>query len=252
MELIYEKVAQILKSCGSEFPNIQPTILYNEGWMLRLLLFQFSTMKLERDGHPLAFLPGSIWFSEALLPSLFLQRYRGDPLSEAYTHADGVIGHFTIGGRGKGDCVLKSEARHFVVTEAKIFSGLSSGVTNDPYYHQAARNTACMVEMMRIADIKPEQMAKIGFFVLAPKSKIEQGIYKEKLDKEKIINLVKRRIEAYGGEKDKWFAEWFLPAINLIQVEAISWEELIGFCSNNPSFLKEISAFYESCLQYNG
>ncbi|MCH7876577.1 MAG: hypothetical protein IH965_14945 [Gemmatimonadetes bacterium] len=39
--------------------------------------------------HPFALMPRARWYSEALLPSQFLKRFRGDPLAEGWTHADG-------------------------------------------------------------------------------------------------------------------------------------------------------------------
>lgn len=69
-----------------------PTHLYNEGWMLRLVL---DWLDRHRDlEHPLALHEGARWYSEALLPSRFLRDEHGDPLAESHTHADGLIGHF--------------------------------------------------------------------------------------------------------------------------------------------------------------
>ena len=73
---------------------------------------------------------GAGWFSEAWLPSAFLPRYRGDPLAESRTHADGVMGHFAIGDRGAVDLALRPDAGQFVVIEAKIAGRLSPGVKN--------------------------------------------------------------------------------------------------------------------------
>src|SRR3972149_9501694 len=78
-----------------------PTLLYNEGWMLRLVIEWFNTHQAQ--GHPLSFHVGASWFSEALLPSPFRARHRGDRRAEARTHADGILGHFTIGSAAKAD-----------------------------------------------------------------------------------------------------------------------------------------------------
>jgi hypothetical protein len=53
---------------------------------------------------PLNFAPSARWFSEALLPSAFLARSRGDSLAELWTHADATIGHFNVGSNRKTDC----------------------------------------------------------------------------------------------------------------------------------------------------
>ena len=63
-----------------------------------------SSTGLERHGgdrYPLSPLPEARWFSEAWLASAFLPRFRGDRLAESRTHADAVVGHFTIGNPGR-------------------------------------------------------------------------------------------------------------------------------------------------------
>ena len=86
-----ERVGELLRRCGEAEGVLPPTALFNEGWMLRLVLDW-----VER--HPsaieaLRFDEGSTWYSEALLGSRFRPRRRGD-VGEGFTHADGVIGHF--------------------------------------------------------------------------------------------------------------------------------------------------------------
>ena len=88
---IPDVILEMLRASDTDDAVLPPTTLYNEGWMLRLILSAGA------DGVsclPFSFLPGSRWFSEALLHSPFLSRFRGDSLAETHTHADGVIGHF--------------------------------------------------------------------------------------------------------------------------------------------------------------
>ena len=109
------------------------------------------------------------------MPSAFLARHRGDPLAENWTHADGVLGHFTIGNQGKADLSLRHDATQFLVLEAKMFSELSSGVTSAGHFDQAARNVACIAEVFHRANVQPRPKTQIGFYVLAPDSQIKQG-----------------------------------------------------------------------------
>jgi len=190
--MIIERVAQLLEKCDTEDKHFPPTDLYNEGWMLRLVLDWFSsTRDLE---HDLNCPEDGGWYSEALLPSVFLARYRGDNLAESWTHADGVIGQFLIGEKGEGDLSLPSGALHFVVIEAKMFSKLSAGVTNAKYYNQAARNVACIVEVIRRADISPNLFNNTAFFVIAPESRIDERVFSKYMERESINDVVKRRI----------------------------------------------------------
>src|SRR5579859_7149803 len=106
------RVCALLESLTTEQPHMPPTELYCEGWLLRIILDWYSTHQLSDD--PLAFTESARWFSEALLPSAFRPRTRGDPLGESRSHADGVIGHFTIEGATKAGLELDPAATCFV------------------------------------------------------------------------------------------------------------------------------------------
>ncbi len=62
-----EGVSTILETAGGDSSRLRPTELYNEGWMLRLILDWAETHATR--AHPLFFERGARWFSEALLPS---------------------------------------------------------------------------------------------------------------------------------------------------------------------------------------
>ena len=57
-----------------------------------------------------------------------------------------------------------------------MFSALSSGVKNAPFFNQAARNVACMAEVLRRAGRSPDQFTSLGFYVLAPRVAIDAGV----------------------------------------------------------------------------
>jgi hypothetical protein len=78
-----DRISGMLRACGGETRVFPPTIPYDEGWLLRLILDLFSTHKFQN--HTLSFSESAGWFSEALIPSAFLPRSRQDPLGEAYT-----------------------------------------------------------------------------------------------------------------------------------------------------------------------
>jgi len=91
---ILTEVTGFLGSLNTDARRAPATLLYNEGWLLRLVL------SAEAGGIrclPQPFEPGARWFSEALLYTPFAPRSRGDQLGGSVTHADGVIGHFEIG-----------------------------------------------------------------------------------------------------------------------------------------------------------
>jgi len=217
--------------------------------MLRLTFDFFSTLRI--SNHALSIPEGSRWYSEALLPSAFLPRSRSDSLAESWTHADGVIGHFEIGKGAKANLILSRDATHFVVLEAKMFSKLSPGVKHASYFDQAARNIACMAEVLNRAERPPSEFTLLGFYVLAPQAQIEQGIFAADLNRDSIKGKVERRVKEYGGQDD-WFRQWFIPTLARIKIEALSWEELIVTIRNRDSDAgHELDEFYKLCLQYN-
>ena len=231
---------------GRYFPA---TILYEEGWMLRLVVNWFATHR--GADHTLAFDDDCIWYSEARLASPFLPRYRGDRHGESHTQADAVIGHIKIGEHGnKAELSLQNGAKVFKVIEAKMFSGLSKGVTNARDYNQAARTVACMAELMRQSSCDPTQM-DLAFYVLAPCEQINNHTFDEFMNLEDIERVVRKRCQDHDEPKKiDWFDESFRPVWEHIKVRCLSWEEILATirASNDDPGL---SAFYEECLKFN-
>lgn len=249
-ESALDSIKALLESSISESPRFPPTIIFNEGWLLRLVLNWFSSSRA--PGHELTFQEGSIWFSEALLLSAFFARKRGDKAAESRTHADGVIGHIAVGKTGKADLSLLAGAKQFLVVEAKLYSKLSSNVTNAKYLNQAARTVACIVEVLKRAGHRSDGDAHLGFYVLAPHNQIERGMFTKEMELESIHNKVKRRVEQFGGGRDEWYREWFLPFYKQIKVAVWSWKDIIATIgSTDQEFADSLAHFYALCLRYN-
>jgi hypothetical protein len=180
-----------------------------------------------------------------------LPRFRGDPLSESWTHADGIIGHIKIGSDGKAYATLMSDATHLVITEAKIFSKLSAGVKNAPYFNQAARYVACIAEMLSLADRRPEDLKRLGFYVLAPVKAIDYGWFEKPLEKADFRQRVEKRVQAYEGKKDLWLEDWFLPVLDHIEIQCLSWESVLEYIGSvDTAFSNSLRDFYQKCLLF--
>jgi hypothetical protein len=253
---MFNQIINMLKASNTDDGVIPPTEVYNEGWMLRLILDWFS--RQATSGHQLSFEKGARWYSEILLPSQFLPRFQTDPQAESHTHADGVIGHFAVGRSGKGDIHLHPDARQFVVIEAKIFSDLSKGIKNFKNYDQAARTTACIAETLSIRQRPVTDISKLGFYVVAPEKQLKfEPTFQTFMQKDSIRIKVQRRIKAYSDPidsetKNKWFKTWFLPTLECIDLQCMTWEEIISYVNihdsaNGGGLLK----FYEECLDLN-
>lgn len=246
-------ICQIINSANTKESPVPPTLVYNEGWLLRLVLFaaQRGTPCL-----PFQFATGSHWFSEALLYSAFLARYRGDNLAETWTHADGVVGHFRFNSESKAGVVLEATCNQFVVLEAKIFSGLSQGTTRAKTFDQAARNIACMAETVRRSGCSVESIGQIAFHVLAPAERIQNGIFASQMAKAQLLTKIEERIDSYDGpfrsELNAWNNRFVRPLVDRMTLSCLDWETIIGLIAEHDADLgKSLQTFYELTLQFN-
>ncbi len=250
--MIVNRIRDLLSLCEQDDTHFPPTDLYSEGWMLRLCLDWLASNTSTDHQVPIPCPAGSNWYSEALLPSQFLSSLGDKKLAEAHTHADGVVGQFSIGERNKGELNLDTSATCFVVVEAKINSKLSAGVSNARYYNQAARNVACMAEIIRLANVPLEKIEELCFFVTAPASRIEEGVFDPYLGHDSIREVVTRRVGEYGEEKLAWYHDHFLPLMDVITISTLSWEQIVdAIVAADPDFGEELSGFYANCLKFN-
>jgi hypothetical protein len=243
-----EAISRILGRCGTDGSVLPPTELFNEGWMLRLVLDWLDQNR--QVEHPLSFRAGARWYSEALLPSRFLPKTRDDSRAESFTHADGIIGHFGVASGARGDATLLPDAKQFVVTEAKLGSGLSAGTKNAPAYDQAARNVACMAHVLDKNGIDPSTVDRLAFYVVAPDAQIKSGIFADLVTKESIQRKVGERIRSYEGAHDAWFKSTFLPTLERIELGILSWEAVLAALPKAKE-TELMSGFYERCLRFN-
>jgi len=258
------EVQTILESITAGGARIPGTLLYNEGWLLRLALTAGSE---GADCLPFRFEPTARWFSEALLYSAFLPRFRGDPLAESLTHADGVVGQFRFGAATKAGLTLDRGCSQFVVCEAKMFSGLSAGTKRALTFNQAARNVGCMAETLRKAKQDLSLYKSLGFFVLAPASRIEAGVFSDQMTKDGVHGIrrcLRERVQMYDGhdndsqskskrnELEEWLNKWALPLVDRMELGCCSWESVIDRVSaTHPEYGRSLSEFYKLCLEYN-
>ncbi len=249
-----ERINGMLRLASSDDRLFPATLFYNEGWLLRLVVDWFS--RTPQAGHELQFAAGARWFSEALLPSQFLARNRGDALAEGWTHADAVIGHVTIGMRALANTELRPNALQFAVVEAKLFSPLSPRVAHAEYFDQAARNVACVAEVLTRAGMRPQELSSLGFFVLAPREQIARQVFSAEMSRASIEHKVARRVSEYPTPereaKEQWLREWFLPTLLRMKIECLCWEDIIDLIrAQDAEFGSELSEFYGECLRFN-
>jgi hypothetical protein len=263
---LFDELLDLLKKAGDgkHFPR---TLLYKEGWMLRLIL---SYLSKGCEFDPLTFCMNSTWYSEAQLSTPFRKRTKielqaefkdelnpRDELFENNTHADGVIGQFHFRKFTKTGLELEKNATQFIVLEAKIFSGLTPYVTNADFYDQASRNVACIAETLKLSGVMPNFLKSAGFYVVAPEER--RYLFSEYLEKEHIISTVTKRIEQYENKnryndlvvlKD-WYDDWFHPLLDnsCFKVGFLSWEEIINELQGIDT--ESLQSFYDLTKKYN-
>lgn len=242
-------LSELISSFDPSKPHFRPTELYNENWLLKLVLHQASRM--EDVSFPLGFQSDSTWFSEALLPTAFKARYQGDPLSESRTNADGVIGHIQIGAKAKADLDLEPSATQFTMVEAKVGSPLSKGTSTAKYFDQAARNVACMAEVITRAGIEASNLIRLDFIVLSPRYSIEKGSFEEEMQPDSIREKVRKRVDAYEGQLDRWHDRSFTPLMERIQLNSLSWEDVIEWIGRErQETADQLAEYYDRCLEF--
>lgn len=246
-------IRQQLEQLKTDDRRMPPTFLYNEGWMLRLILDA-----KDRGLLPGVFAANTTWFSEAQLRTPF-GKDKG-PKHESNTRADAIIGDFTACIATKTGVTLASDAQTFVVLEAKLGSSLSSNTRNAPGFDQAARNVACIARTLELAGRHPDQMETLGFYVVAPQISIDAGLFAGPMSPDSIGLRVKERIEQFtGNPRDSlhaWYKNWFCPLLDKMLKDntlcCLSWEGLIAQISEQDADAgREIETFYEQCKHFS-
>ena len=240
-----ERVAELLLRCGRPEAILPPTELFNEGWMLRLVLDWASAHPTSIK--PLRFDEGSAWYSEALLASRFKPRKRGDQSGEGFTHADAIIGHFQLHPGGRGDIELLPGARQLTVVEAKMASGLSPGTKYAPDFNQAARNVACIAHLLG-ADTS---VTNCGFVLIAPQDKIAQGAF-QAVERNQIAHAVETRAQSFDAAAVEWCKGPFRQVLGRCELTVLSWETVLDEISRvDAADGAKLREFYSDCLRYN-
>ena len=261
---IPDRLFQILRTVEEGgFARFPPTEVFNEGWMLRLVLDAFESLEIR--AHPLSFELGSRWFSEARLESPFRPRMRADNLGEGPTNADAVIAKLGLRSSMRAGLSLSSDSGQFVVVEAKMFSNLSAGTKNAPNYNQAARNVACMAEAIAKSGRTLSEFASVGFYVLAPCIEIRAGRasnLEASMKVDAIKMAIRERIASYEAlsrpevaELQNWEAQYLLPLVDRLcegrALSVLSWEDCIeSIAATDAKMGAELASFYKRCLAF--
>lgn len=238
-----DTIVQILSRCSRTDTNICPTILYNEGWMTRLLVEVSIEVQLKLP-H-LNFGDIRHWYSEGLLSSPFLARTRKDTLAEGYTHADISLGNFRVDSANRGDISIEGTDGIFGVIEAKMGSPLSSGTKNAPDYDQASRNLACIAFNTLSTD------HSIFFGVAAPHKKIEEYGFQDQINVSRLIDKISGRFDMYDSDSNvNALKEHVLERARTCICFTLSYESWLDALKDHEAY-PSLYEFMKQCYKFN-
>lgn len=217
--------------------NINPTIIYNEGWMIRLLVIESMNQKLILNGIDFEKLKSKKWSSEALISSPFIKAEKGK--REGYTHADIILGDFDVKYEDRGEIKLNDSPKILGIIEAKMRNNLSQKTKNAKNYNQASRSVCCLSHVAEGAT-----KCELFFIVAAPQRTISNN---KQIDKEVIKEQIKERFEYSPNSNDYQKIE---NQVQSCKVFSISYENWIDNFKDND-IKEKLKGFYENCKTYN-
>jgi hypothetical protein len=251
--MIFDENGAMLEGLGDGGDEHLPkTELYNEGWLLRLVLS--AAARLGAD-LPIPIRPHTEarWFTQALLATAFSH----SPQNEDLTLADGIVGHFRFRRGTWLGLELVEGGSQFVVCEAKMFSPLSRGVSKAPDYDQAARTVACMAKVLERCP-GPDTFTCVGFHVLAPLAQIKRNVFARQMTMQSIRDKITTRIAGYSQahperreDLERWRTEVVAPLLGRLDLRCIDWETLIeAIEARDARWRGELRVFYDRCCVF--
>lgn len=228
---------------GTTSANVNPTEIYNEGWMTRLLVYYSVQEELVFENIDFK---NKYWTSEALISSPFVF---AKTKHEGYTHADMALGDFTVDYNESGKIIVNDDAKVFGIIEAKMGSPLASKTSNAPNYNQASRNIVCIAS-------NTGSECDIFFYILAPKAKVikkSRGKVSmtEMVTKNRIKQEIEERFELHNKHNISIRNEEEIKKqADRCTVGIITYEDWIEKFKGKK-FYDYLIEFYTHCKSYN-
>ena len=234
-------IIEIIKSIDTTHKNLNPTVIYNEGWMTRLLVRQ-STIESLKLGI-INFSNETKWTSEALISSPFIKVKK---YPEGHTHADIAVGDFEINFSKRGEVEVDDNASIFGIIEAKMGSNLTPGTSHVKEYNQATRNLVCIAHNCLT---KPD--CKTFFYVVAPDKKIKDHDINSQIALDFIKKQIENRFNLYPLEDiEKLNKVPIIKGVENCTITAISYEKWISMITDATA-KKTLENFYAKAKIWN-
>lgn len=231
--------ADKISALNSLAGGINPTIIYNEGWMIRLLVIESMIEKLKINKVDFGLLASKNWSSEALITSPFVEAREN---KEGYTHADIILGDFSVNYNERGDVKLNDSPDVLGIIEAKMGSNLSQGTSNaKDIYNQASRNICCLSYVTR-----RNPNCELFFIVAAPTATINKHSIERQVKRENILIQIEKRFQ---HSKETYMPE-IKNQVEKCKLVIIRYEDWIKELKNIEVQIM-LDDFYKKCLKFN-
>jgi hypothetical protein len=225
----------LCKNLGTS--KINPTVIFNEGWMIRILVIESMKKGIVIDDIDFGKLAEKEWSSEALISSPFVGIEKNP---EGYTHADIILGDFEIDYSNSGDIKVKNNAEILGIIEAKMGSNLSKETSNAKEYNQASRSICCLAH-----NAAKYAACETFFIIAAPKVTIERYKFSEQMSK--VSKQIEQRFIHSGKEEDYSAIKNKVAACKRT---VICYEKWIEFFEGDP-IKRKLEDFYDECKKHN-
>ncbi len=243
--MVEERLRPYDKSClneGQSKSPFNPTLIFDEGWLLRSLMQRW---KVAPSASALPFLPfpaDATIYSKGKFCPPFVPRYRGDQLAEAHTRANGIVGGFSIRGTKTG-IEVHADCGYLKVFQAKAYNLIADEATHAPGYDQLSRTVACVINSLLRAGCPLSCDAHIVVLYPADNGKI----HSENYSKDYLETKIAMRIEQYGLDPATPFALGWGAVLDPMRLSFVTWESALEESGN-----QRLMRFYTLCKHFNG
>jgi hypothetical protein len=236
-------IIEKIKALHELVKGINPTIIYNEGWIIRLLVEESIRAKIKVKN--IDFSKMKNWTSEAKISSPFEgAELKSINKNETKTQTDIILGDFPnpkFGETGGSEVKAEKNAEILGIIEAKMGSSLSQGIKKAEKYNQASRSISCLAHAT-----KESPKCEIFFAVVAPHIQIEKSKFKEQINN--VEEEIKGRFISTKGIVG--YTDDMREKVKNCKKLIISYEEWISKIEDND-VKKAVVGFYEKCIKYN-
>lgn len=237
-----------LSNPGTPTCTFRETLIFDEGWLLRVVLKEWKTRRLLASRLDFLPFPENVkTYSEGQLYTPFKRRKQRDEHAEGNTPVDGIAGDFHLATGSQSGIAVNPDCKYLAVFEAKMDSPLSTRVKHTAEYSQIARIAACMIHSILETECTEDFTPYL--VILYPEH--NKSIKPTQYTRAHIETQIAERIQGYLGPTEpsetdaKFLCEW-RQVLNRLCIQFLTWEKVVAEIGN-----KDLDRFYGLCKRFN-